>query len=121
MSPLSAAAVAAVALGGAAGAAVRWGVIEATGATSVFPWWTLLVNIVGCLLLGLLLGAGEQLRLPLGVGFCGGLTTMSTFSVEAARLVDTAHVDIAAAYVASSLAGGVAAVVCGFRLAPAAR
>jgi len=55
--------------------------------TSVFPWGTFIVNIVGCLLIGLIYGISEkgdffspEIRLFLTVGICGGFTTFSTFS-----------------------------------------
>jgi len=58
--------------------------------TSVFPWGTFIVNIVGCLLIGLIYGISEkgdlmspEVRLFLTVGICGGFTTFSTFSNDA--------------------------------------
>ena len=58
--------------------------------TSVFPWSTFIVNIVGCLLIGLIYGISEkgdvlspEIRLFLTVGICGGFTTFSTFSNDA--------------------------------------
>lgn len=59
---------------------------------STFPWATVLINVSGSFLLGLLVGlvrdngAPESLRLVLGVGFCGGYTTFSTASFETVRL-----------------------------------
>ncbi|WP_436795708.1 fluoride efflux transporter FluC [Actinospongicola halichondriae] len=107
-----------VALGGTAGAAARWAVVGLVGTDGGFPWWTLLVNVVGCLLLGALLGVREEVRLGLGTGFCGGLTTFSTFTVETATMLDAGHSARAAVYLLVSLAAGVAAVVAGWRLAP---
>jgi fluoride exporter len=114
------AALALVAAGGVAGATVRWGVFEVSGTDGSFPWWTLLVNVAGCLLIGLLLGVPEPVRLGLATGFCGGLTTFSTFAVDTAALLDAGDTGIAAAYVASSVVVGVLAVVAGWRLAPSA-
>ncbi len=108
-----------LAVGGAAGATVRWAVVTLAGTDGSFPWWTLLVNVVGCLLLGLLLGASERTRLALGVGFCGGLTTFSTFTVEVATLLDGGSVATAVAYVVVSAVLGTAAVGIGWRSAPA--
>ena len=61
---------------------------------TVFPWGTLVVNIVGCLLIGIIYGISEKMnflspevRLFLTVGICGGLTTFSTFSNDAYLLL----------------------------------
>lgn len=101
-----------VALGGAVGALGRYGVSEAL--TS--PWATLLINLVGCLLLGLLVGARRDdllLRAFAGTGVLGGFTTMSTFAVEADRL-DAGQ---AVAYVVASIVGGLALARSGLRWA----
>ena len=62
--------------------------------TSVFPWSTFVVNIVGCLLIGIIYGISEkgdilspEVRLFLTVGICGGFTTFSTFSNDAFLLI----------------------------------
>lgn len=74
---------------------------------SVFPWGTFVVNVAGCFVLGVLTGAApERLRLLLGTGLCGALTTYSTFSYETMRLAQ----DGARGYAA---ANAVASVVCG--------
>lgn len=110
--------IALVGVGGAAGAGARWVIIELVGTNGAFPWWTLSANVLGCFLLGLLLGADEGVRLGLGAGFCGGLTTFSTFSVEIATLLDTGSAGTAVIYLGASLAAGVVALVAGWRLAP---
>lgn len=120
-SAIPASSLALVGAGGAAGAGVRWAVLELSGASGSFPWWTLAVNVLGCLLLGMLLGVSERVRLPAGVGFCGGLTTFSTFSVEVATMLDDGDVGLAAGYLGTSLALGVVAFLAGVRLAPAMR
>ena len=103
-----------VALGGAVGASLRWMVLDATG-EATFPWPVLIVNLVGCAALGLLIGRGVPPagRLLLGTGLCGGLTTFSTFSVEAAQLVRADDTVLAVAYVLCSVVGGLAAAVIG--------
>ncbi len=62
--------------------------------TSVFPWSTFIVNIVGCLLIGIIYGISEKsellspdIRLFLTVGICGGFTTFSTFSNDSFMLI----------------------------------
>jgi len=104
----------AVASGGVLGALVRWAVADVL-ATGSFPWATLIVNLVGCALLGFLTGRDWSLRTraALGVGFCGGLTTFSTFGVEAAVMLDDGDVGRAALYVTMSVFGGLAAFVAG--------
>lgn len=81
---------------GALGALSRYGVslwaLRVLG--SRLPWGTLLVNVVGCLLLGFLLEASallplsKEARLALGTGFLGSFTTFSTFGVETLALVE---------------------------------
>ncbi|MCZ7421263.1 MULTISPECIES: fluoride efflux transporter CrcB [unclassified Micromonospora] len=83
-----------VALGAAVGAPLRYLVDRAVQARhdSVFPWGTFVVNVVGSLLLGVLIGgAGAvpgSLVALLGVGLCGALTTYSTFGYETVRLFE---------------------------------
>lgn len=81
----------AVALGGALGSCARHAVRLAFDAGPGFPWWTLLVNAVGGLLIGLAAGlwreGPEALRLGLVVGVLGGFTTFSAFSLETVQLL----------------------------------
>lgn len=83
--------VLAVGFGGAVGALLRYLVILTT-AHSFFPFGTLLINIVGSFILGLLNGyfatkKNSLVFLALGSGLCGGFTTMSTFSQEIVNLL----------------------------------
>jgi fluoride exporter len=90
---------------------------------SVFPWGTFAVNMAGSAVLGFLLGAQRHLGLPpvafalLGTGFCGGLTTFSTFSYETLRLLEDGALGEAGLNVLGSLGVGVLAAWLGFRLA----
>jgi CrcB protein len=85
-----------VALGGALGSLARFGVgsVSARLLGLGFPWGTLLVNVVGGFAMGLLVARvgpqQEGLRLLLGVGFLGGFTTFSAFSLETVRLIEQA-------------------------------
>jgi fluoride exporter len=89
---------------------------------SVFPWGTFAVNVTGCLILGLLAGAasaGSHLQLLLGTGFCGALTTYSTFSYETLRLTETGAGLYAAVNVVGSVAAGLGAAFAGVSIAQA--
>lgn len=107
----------AVALGGIAGATCRWGLATmATGSLEAprWPWPTFAANAVGCLLLGAIAARLPFLsrravvvwREGLATGFCGGLTTFSTFSVEVAAMLREHRPGLAAGYVAASLLSG---------------
>jgi CrcB protein len=91
-----------------------------------FPLGTLLVNLSGSLLLGLLAGAGLAHHLPatlealLGTGFCGAYTTFSTWSYETVRLLEEGELLAAFGNVALSLAGGLVAAAAGIALGLAA-
>ena len=99
-----------VAVGGAAGAVARWALLAAVTPPQ-FPWPTLLVNLVGCGLLGILMGsrARPSPLLLVGTGLCGGLTTFSTFAVEVADLLRHDDGALGLVYLAASVVGGLAA------------
>ncbi|MFE3742046.1 fluoride efflux transporter CrcB [Streptomyces sp. NPDC059096] len=90
---------------------------------SLFPWGTFTVNVTGCLVLGVVTGAitagaaGSSVQLLLGTGFCGALTTYSTFSYETLRLTEDGAHFYAAANVLASVAAGLGAVYLGITLA----
>jgi CrcB protein len=92
---------------------------------SVFPRGTFAVNVAGSAVLGFLLAARSHLGLPTvafalaGTGFCGGLTTFSTFGYETVRLLEDGALGEAGLNVLGSLAVGVLAAWLGYRLAVA--
>ncbi|MGH9152878.1 MAG: fluoride efflux transporter FluC [Acidimicrobiales bacterium] len=108
-----------VALGGAAGALVRYGIGLRVGGRA-FPWATLAVNLSGCFLLALVLGGLGPARwspsttTALAVGVLGAYTTFSTFGFEAFALLRADRTAAAAAYVGLSLAGGLTATALGY-------
>lgn len=111
--------LAAVGAGGAAGATLRWAVLTTFNGGS-FPWPVFAINVAGALLLGVLLAeewSHPSARLLLhdagGIGFCGGLTTFSTFSLEAANLARDGDATIAAVYAVTSMATAIAGLVLG--------
>ena len=115
--------VAAVAVGGAMGALLRWVLEEAfTAPADGFPWTTFAINVIGSGLLALLPGVAPVRARPalgalLGPGFLGGFTTLSTYSEETRALLDSGHLAVAAAYALGTLAGCLLAVLLADRLA----
>ena len=112
------------ALGGAVGALARWAVgLALPRSSGSWPWATLAVNLVGCLLIGVLFAVldarrpdDDRLRTFLGAGVLGGFTTFSAFAVEVTGLLRTGAPIMAVAYIAVSVLGGVVAVAAGLRL-----
>jgi CrcB protein len=104
-----------VMLGGAVGAGLRYGVslwaLQALG--GAFPWGTLIVNLVGGLLMGLIAGAvardgaGVPVHLLIGTGILGGFTTFSAFSLEVAVLIERGALGTALGYALASVIGSV--------------
>jgi fluoride exporter len=104
-----------VALGAAVGAPLRYALASVLDDDRL-PWGTLLVNVVGSFLLGLLSGAavsGSAMAL-LGVGFCGGFTTYSSFAVQTHRLGATRGT----AYAVVTIGLALAACAVGFVVGP---
>jgi CrcB protein len=116
-----------VLVGGAIGAPLRYltDLFVQSRHDSVFPWGTFAVNVVGSLLLGATAGAVATADGPawvltlVGTGFCGALTTFSTFGFETVRLVEDGSLLEAALNVSASLVVGMAACVAGWSLAAA--
>ncbi|WP_106400450.1 fluoride efflux transporter FluC [Actinocorallia populi] len=109
-----------VMLGAAVGAPLRYLVDRAVQRRlgTGFPWGTLTVNVAGSWVLGLLAGAsvGGGTAALAGAGFCGALTTYSTFGYEAVRLVEGGARARASAYVLVSTAAGLGAAGLGMVL-----
>jgi fluoride exporter len=110
-----------VALGAAVGAPTRYLADRAVQARfgSRFPWGTFAVNVVGCFVLGLVAGsrtAPAGVVALVGTGFCGALTTYSTFSWESLRLAEDGFRWRSVAYVLGSTAVGLGAAALGWTL-----
>ena len=93
------------------------------GISKGFPWATVLVNLIGCLIIGLLWGflsrnisESTSWGLFLTVGLCGGFTTFSTFSKEALTMLQTGQIWGFASYIAISILAGIALVALGYYL-----
>lgn len=108
-----------VALGGAFGASLRYLVDRAVQSRhdSVFPWGTFVANVAGSLVLGLVAGSSGAVYALAGAGFCGALTTYSTFSYETLRLLEDGSRFCALANVVASVLAGLGAMVLGLALA----
>ncbi|HHB81830.1 MAG TPA: fluoride efflux transporter CrcB [Aliiroseovarius sp.] len=109
-----------VALGGAIGASARY--LTNVGATRLlghgFPWGTVVVNVLGSFLMGVLVvvlakKGGTHLAPLIMTGMLGGFTTFSAFSLDAFTLYERGDVWQATAYVAGTLLVGLAAIVLG--------
>ncbi|WP_289150287.1 fluoride efflux transporter CrcB [uncultured Salipiger sp.] len=113
-----------VALGGALGASARY--LTGVAMTSLmgrgFPWGTLTVNILGSFLMGVLVVvlanlSATRLAPLFAVGFLGGFTTFSSFSLDVATLYERGDVALALGYVAVSVAVSIAALFAGLLIA----
>ena len=113
-----------IAIGGAVGTLARYGLGGvAQRYSAFFPYGTLTINVTGSLLLGFLVRyllatpASPELRAALTIGFCGGFTTFSTFSYEAAALLESGSFGRAIMYMTASVALSLAATFVGFAIA----
>jgi CrcB protein len=106
-----------VAIGGLGGVLARFGIGRLTEHHTTLIWSTVAINILGSFLLGLLTATrwfSRDVREGIGVGFLGGFTTFSTFSVQTVIEVDVGREGRAIAYVLVSVVGGLAAAGLGY-------
>ena len=115
-----------VGLGGAAGSMLRYAVQRffQVQSASPFPTGTLLVNIAGCFIIGILwsmvsrtLTWNEEMKLLLMTGFCGGFTTFSAFTLESIGLLKENKAVLFLIYLTASVVGGFIATFIGIRIA----
>ncbi|MER5356825.1 fluoride efflux transporter CrcB [Streptomyces sp. NPDC002785] len=110
--------VAVVALGGALGASARYGAaLLWPTAPGGFPWTTLIVNVVGCAVIGVFMvvisdvwAAHRLVRPFFGTGVLGGFTTFSTYAVDIERLIDGGRTRTGLAYLGLTPCAALAAV-----------
>jgi CrcB protein len=113
-----------VSAGGAIGALARDALTVAWPyQPGAFPWATFIINVTGCLLIGVLMvlitevwAAHQLLRLFLGTGLLGGYTTFSTYTVDTQQLVAAGAARAALLYLAATLATALVAVYAGITL-----
>ncbi|MEH7672319.1 fluoride efflux transporter CrcB [Bacillus pumilus] len=112
----------AVFIGGLIGTLCRYELSQLI-VSQTFPYATLIENVTGSLLLGFSTGyfmfqkRKKYLAALIGTGFCGGFTTMSTFSKETILLLQTGQFTSSVIYILLSVIAGVAAALCGLMLA----
>jgi fluoride exporter len=111
-----------VGLGGGIGAILRY-FFSSIIKHSTFPYNTLIINIAGSLLIGIVFGLteksnaiSEQLKLFLATGICGGFTTFSAFSVENMQLIKEGNYVTAGLYIFVSVLLCIIAVFAGFKI-----
>ena len=111
-----------VALGGGIGSVLRYGASLVIN-TKYFPWSTLVVNIIGSFLIGLILALSIKeesflyhWKLFLATGVCGGFTTFSAFSLENMELLQSGKYLLAITYIIVSVVLGIASAFLGFKL-----
>ncbi len=114
-----------VLVGGAVGAPLRYltDLLIQSRNTGLFPWGTFVVNVAGSLVLGIAAsavlhaGAPSWVSALVATGFCGALTTFSTFGFETFRLIEDGAWRVAGLNVGASLLAGMTAFVAGWELA----
>jgi CrcB protein len=114
-----------VGIGGAVGSIARYGLSLSinTKFSSSLPLGTLIVNIIGCFIIGILFGlaakqqwTNNDILMLVGTGFCGGFTTFSTFALENISLFDKQQTSSAIVYTIVSLILGIGLCKLGFLL-----
>jgi CrcB protein len=114
-----------IGIGGSIGSILRYltAVLIEKYFTSLFPLATFLVNIIGCLTIGVTMGLLEKNQLMnsnvkwfLVTGFCGGFTTFSAFGFENIRLLQNGNIFLAFVYISASIILGLSSVWLGFLL-----
>ncbi|AHH95171.1 fluoride efflux transporter CrcB [Kutzneria viridogrisea] len=112
-----------VVLGAAVGAPLRYLLDRAVQSRhdTAFPWGTVLINVIGSFVLGVLVGLGSALPggllALLGTGLCGAFTTFSTFSYETVRLLESRSYFYALLNVLISAGAGLGVALLGYSLA----
>jgi CrcB protein len=115
-----------IAIFGAIGTLARYGLqgFVQVRAAGTFPYGTLLINLSGCFLLGLIgqftlnrLVIPADWRVAIAVGFFGGYTTFSSFGWETAKMLEDGEWTRAGSYVAASVVAGIMLSFAGIRLA----
>jgi len=112
-----------IALGGAIGSVLRYGIgLAMHGLSGLFPIGTMIVNIIGSILLGAIFAMQEGalksmsdvMWVFLSIGICGGFTTFSTFGLETYLLWKEKHIVEAALYMISSMIAAPASIALGY-------
>lgn len=107
-----------VALGGGAGASGRYLLARYVPAYEGFPAATFAANVIGCFLLGLFTGAAlsTEMAALLATGFCGGLSTYSTFATENVGMIERRQTALSLIYIVLSLIVGLSAAWLGIQI-----
>lgn len=112
-------------IGGGLGSTLRYSIscFFIKNQQNQFPWSTFVVNGLGCLLIGAIIGyfqknnlQNDSLKLILSVGFCGGFTTFSALSLENFQFIQNQQYNLALSYTITTLVIGLLAVYAGFKI-----